>query len=199
MNIGIVTSFIVGGILLISMLNLNRSVNQFSSSSTMNLVNQESMKRMTQLMEDDFQKIGHNIPNFASPFITANDNRISFRSDLYFGDDQAFSIVTWEMTPDENDVTDNPNDYILKRSNYTPGGIEIMTNEYSATHFKVEYLNQQGNPVINPNVNTDRIFQVRVELIVESGYPIMQNGKEKYDRRVWTKTFFPANVQFLNQ
>lgn len=199
MNPGIITSFIVGGILLISLLTLNIRVMEFGASSTMDIANKNRAETIIELLSNDFQKIGQDLPGNVQPFINLNDDQIRFRADTFFDDNRPFSIVTWDFNKNkEYTASGNPNDFELtRRDNADPGNYALT---FPVTHFAISYLDRNGNPVSGLPANQTLVKQIKVEIILESLEPteIRKNGEDIYSRMVWSKTFYPENLQFDN-
>lgn len=202
MNAGIVTSFIVGGLLMISILTLNIRMSEFTSSTTIDMITKSRMETISELLENDFKKIGQDLPGSVKPFVTMDSDRIKFRSDTYFGDNRPFSMITWEFKTNQGySNSTNPNDYLLSRDDNIPGSPGNITQEFPVTYFEISYLDKNGNPVSGLPNNQGLIRQIYVEIICESEEPIGtdNSGNDIYSSIMWSKTFHPENLQFLNQ
>ncbi|MEP1150467.1 MAG: hypothetical protein JXR20_02980 [Balneola sp.] len=202
MNVGIVTSFVIGGLMLISILTLNVQTTKYASESTLEIVNNIRMESLSDVLTNDFQKIGQGLPSGASPFITLESNRIQFRSDAFYGDDRDFSTITWEFRANEEfTASSNPNDYTLIRSDVITGSLTNTTQEFGVSHFEITYLNQNGSVVTGLPGNKNLIRKIRVEIICESFESTSKDasGDPIYNKVMWSKIFYPENVQYLNQ
>lgn len=199
MNISIITSFVIGGLLLLAALTLNNQVMQHTSESTLDMITKNRIDLITQTITNDFQKIGYNVTPPFPVFVNMKDNSIQFHTDNFDNDNRPFSKVTWNFSiakPINN--TTNPNDYELSRSDNATNGSGNMDVVFPVTYFSLEYLDKAGNIIANPNANKSSVRQIRVELICESAEPYGQdnNGNDLYHRSVWKKTFHPENLQF---
>lgn len=202
MNTSIATSFIVGGLLVISMITLNIRLSEFGANSVMDMNTQNRLQTLTELLENDFKRIGQDLPGATQPFITMQDQTIRFRADTYFDDNRPFSVVTWNFNPNkEYNASSNPNDFELTRTDNASNGPGSTDHTFPVSHFEVEYLTRSGDPVQNLPSNQNLIRQIRVHLVLESQEPsgTNANGNEVYARTMWTKTFSPPNLQFGTQ
>ncbi|WP_142455117.1 hypothetical protein [Gracilimonas mengyeensis] len=195
----IATSFIVGGLLLISIITLNIQVSQFGNSSTLDITTKQRFETLTDLLENDIRKIGQDLPGGTQPFITLQEKTIRFRSDTFFGDDRPFSVVTWDFNDTkEYSASSNPNDFELTRQDNVPPASGANKEVFAVTHFKVSYLNHSGTEVANLPADQNLVRQIKIEFIMESEVPVMQNasGENVYEQLVYSKSFYPPNLQF---
>ncbi len=81
MNTGILTSFIVGGLLLLSMIHLNNQALQNSTNVTLDLHNKGQVETIRKIIKQDFNSIGFGknskIKSFNPPHF------INFSADIY--------------------------------------------------------------------------------------------------------------------
>lgn len=202
MNAGIVTSFVVGGLLMIAILTLNVRMSEFTNSSTMDIITKDKMETITALLSNDFNKIAQDLPGNVKPFVTMDSDRIKFRADTYFDDNRPFSMITWDFKTNKGySESTNPNDYVLTRDDNLPGKSGNNDQEFLVTYFEISYLDKNGNPVTGLPANQGLIRQIHVQIICESEEPVTKksDGEDVYSRVMWSKTFYPENLQFLNQ
>lgn len=202
MNVGIVTSFVIGGLMLISILTLNVQTTQYSSDSTLEIVTKVRMETISEILSNDFQKIGQGLPSGASPFITLESNRIQFRADAFYDDERSFSTITWDFRSNESFTSStNPTDYKLRRSDVISGSLTNTSQDFGVSHFEISYLNQNGDAVTGLPGNKNLIRKIKVQIILESFESATTDaaGDPIYKRIMWSKIFYPENVQYLNQ
>lgn len=202
MNAGIVTSFIIGGLLMLSILTLNMRMSEFANTSTMDIITKGRMEVISELLANDFKKIGQDLPGNVAPFVTLRSDRIKFRADTYFDDNRPFSMITWDFKTNQGySNSSNPNDYLLTRDDNIPGTSGNNDQEFPVTFFEITYLDQNGDPVLSLPSNQSLIRQIHVQVICESEEPVSTNskGEDVYSRIMWSKKFYPENLQFLNQ
>lgn len=192
MNVGIITSFIIGGLLLISMLTLNNTVMLESSKATIDITNKAYVDNLRDVITHDFNRIGFGqgakIVNFLPP------DKIIFQSDIY---GQGTKQVIWQFkknTPVNN--TSNPNDRVLMRIGPIDSTNTTKNLKFRAFDFKITtYKDKDGTMQTN---DKSEIKSLLVELIYESPEPLgkSNNGEGYYYRSVWKKHFVPNNIQF---
>lgn len=202
MNAGIVTSFVVGGLLMISILTLNMRMSEFANNSTVEIITKDRVETIAALLSNDFKKIGQDLPGNVKPFVTMHSDRIKFRADTYFDDNRPFSMITWDFKTNQGySGSTNPNDFLLTRDDNLPGKPGNNDQEFAVTYFEITYLDKNGNAVSGLPSNQGLVRQIHVQVICESEEPISQknNGEDVYSRVMWSKTFYPENLQFINQ
>lgn len=198
MNIGLITSFLVGGILLLSLLVFNNSVMNSTAETTITISTQIKVDALVDVLQNDLSRLGYNTGT-ADNFITFQSNTLEFKGDIFDNDetrDLDYDVVEWKLTSTRATATKNPNDYILTRT-WDPdpfvAGNEEVTNFY-VSRLAFKYYNAQGN------ITNDRsvIKQIEIELIYESDEPYYLNpkGDPQYYRTIWKRTIVPNNLTF---
>lgn len=192
MNFGIVTSFLIGGLLMLSILQMNFTVNTNAAQTTLQIVSKNHMEAITRTLDGDLGRMGYNV-DAGEQVISSSSGpkKISFQADI----DGTVSTITWEFKDtDEFTASANPNDYKLLRTGPVSTG-NVQTTVYPAVHFKLTYYDLDGN------ITTDYGLakQIKVELMSESPEAIMRNTSsdgEAYGRTFWQKTIVPPSIQF---
>ncbi|NGP87825.1 hypothetical protein [Fodinibius halophilus] len=206
MNFGLITSYVVGGIILIGILSMTLSVSNNSTEMTLTSVTREKASGIVEIIEHDIQKIGYNRTEKTDPIIVAADsNLIQFRSNIDNSTDNSVELVTWHFTTTSITSSKNPNDYILMRSvkNLSTGTIENTPIKLGVTNFNIKYLDEYGEPVSNhmstPVTGSDleEIRQLYIQLIVESKSKVYKFNKDdgRYVTSIWEKRFSPGNLE----
>lgn len=192
MNAGIVTSFIVGGLLLISMLTLNNTVMLESSKTTIDISNKAYVDNLKDVITHDFNRIGFGdgakIVNFLPP------DKIILQSDI-FGNGTKQLIWQFKDNTPVND-TSNPNDRVLMRIGPVDSTNTTKNTKYSVVDFKMTaYKDKEG---MQETSDRSEIKSILVEVVYESPEAIgnNHNGQGNYYRSVWKKLFVPNNIQF---
>jgi hypothetical protein len=206
MNLGIITSYIVAGMILLSMLMMNLRVSASSSELTITQITREHVTNIAEMLNDDIPNIGYNIDSKWDPaFAFADSNKIQFYRNIYDDPTRDPELVTWEFTGEEVTGTGNPNDYVLKQTiKDAATGVETTTEIRSGvTHFRIRYYFEHGKdrdsyettPISASNY--ENIKQIFVELEVQSteavSYSTSLDGR--YIRSVWEKRFSPQNIE----
>lgn len=206
MNIGLTTSFIIGGILLISLLSMNMSLSNSSVELTMTQVSRERASGIKELLNHDLLKIGYNRTEKTSPMlVAADDNMIQFRSNIDNSTDGSVELVTWEFTSTPLDHTPNPNDYMLMRTvKNIDTGAEVQTPIKSGvTKFNIKYLDEYGEPVSGymatplSSTQMQSVKQLYITMELQSGHKVFQNkgATGRYVRTIWEKRYSPSNLE----
>lgn len=190
MNIGLVTSFLIGGIFLVAILAFNIQVQSTSQELTLSTINQNSLNDIVEVITNDFNRIGFNT-GIATPFTTIDSDDILFQGDVFDGDSYGVTNIRYEFdTTDPVTSTSNPNDYYLVRTGPT-GTSTYGTTKFPAVYFTVNYYTATGS------TTTDKasVKKIEVELMVETGEAYSLNGTVKeYPRSVWKRIFVPNNI-----
>lgn len=184
MNTGIVTSFIIGGLLMVSIVALNERVLSDSNQTALNQIVKDRIENISQTVSNDFRKMGYNVKG--GVITTASKYDISFQSDL--NDDDVVHTITWQYDYNQDvPETKNPNDHPLYR---IVDGVKHLVGG-SITSFSLSYILKNGQETTNPG-NLGDIRRIKVNMVCESPEPY----ENMYQGAAWQKTFVPANLQF---
>lgn len=200
MNIGIVTSFAVGGIMLMSIFALNQQVMNNSSGSAIKLMAKHNMDNTVDYVAGDYRHIGYN--SGTGPAITKFlDHKFQFWGGMESAvDNNQYRVTYTADTDDKVTSSSNPNDYYLERRVESYDGSSYTlehTSKFPITHFKMTYINGQGNQASLAG----QIKEVHVEIVVETPEPIRYDGDGEnpvYDRTIWKQNIRPENLQEIN-
>jgi len=201
MDLGLVASYIIAGMLLMAILMMNMSVSSSSTELTMTQITREKAATLTDMLEHDILKMGYNKTSKTSPIIElADSQRIRFRSNIDDSNDGSVETITWELTTNSVSTTQNPNDLELKRT--VSGGINSVTPiTLGVTEFEIKYFDQYGedisNNMVTPVSNPENIKQLYIKLVLESPQKVYQgtNDNGRYVKTVWEKRFSPPNIE----
>ena len=190
MSPGLLISYVVGGLMLLSILAFNLNMNQTTQEATISTINHRNMNNVVEIMIYDFSRLGYN----PTPEIWTTSSVFQISSD----DDVQFSVsdvgnVRWYASPsDQVTSTTNPNDYYLYRVE------DGQTSSFPVTHFNITYYDGEDNELSNPSgMGNLSALKIEVEIIMESAEPAFQNrGSDTpiYHTATWKKVFMPANV-----
>lgn len=206
MNLGLVTSYIIAGILLMAILAMNMSLSSSSTELTITQTTREKASGIVEIIEHDIKKMGYNRTNKTDPIlVTADSNKIQFRSNIDNSYDNSVELVTWEFTSTEVTATKNPNDYVLMRTvkDLDTGAEEKTPIKLGVVNFNIKYLDEYGEPVSNhmttPVTGSDleNVRQLYIKLELESSEKVYQasGGDGRYVRTIWEKRFSPGNLE----
>lgn len=205
MNAGLLTSFIVAGILIVSIITMNNSVSNNSSELTLTQFTRERMATVSKMMANDIQKIGYNRSGKTETMLKiGNGHKIKFHSNIDNSDDGTVEEVIWELTDQEVTSTSNPNDRILKRTIlYEDGSTDETPITLGVTEFRIAYYDDYGIPLsdsLSTPVDSDMLDEVRqfyIKIKLESPEKIYagSNSSGRYVTSVWEKRFSPPNLE----
>ncbi|MGF1670973.1 MAG: hypothetical protein ACFCU6_11025 [Balneolaceae bacterium] len=194
MNLGLTTSFIIGGLLMIMILVLNIRMGQHSSELTLHGMSQVSMESVYEVLENDFKKIGYDSLAIPDPIIRADSNIIEFRSNLYDEAMGTWRTITWELTDEEPENTKNPGHRILLRD--VDGDETEIT--LGVTRFRLNYYTQTGLAPMSFPISGSALGDIaRIEVIIETqpreGLP-RRGGGTYFPTSTWRKVIVPGNI-----
>jgi hypothetical protein len=180
MNVGIITSFVIAALLLISVMAWNARVSQNSGVVTLSQITKQQVDGIGEVLGYDIRNLGQGMGS--NPIVTADSNRFVFRVAIPGVGTQ---LVTWFMDPTaQMTETMNPFDRVLTRTvNATNTQIR-----FGVTRFNLTYLDSTGNSTNN----LSHIRKIRVLLKVESATPY-DNGN--YIVSYWESEISPRALQ----
>lgn len=195
MNAGIVTSFVISGILLLAILAMNLNISRSSTELTMRQITQQRVETVSDFLNYDFPKIGFDTFGKVPDAIkVAESNRIEFESNI----DNSGSVeyIQWIFdTSAPVTAGTNPDDYILYR---IEDGVatELKTG---VTKFHITYFNNNLDSLATPvSSQSDRnnIRHIQIKMTIESREKVGEVGASSTDylKSLWDKTFSPKNL-----
>ena len=205
MNAGIIISYIVAGIILVSMLMMNIRVSNSNIEITLTQITREKAATITDMLYDDIPNIGYNLLNPTTDLITiADSSKIQFYrkiDPLSPGDPE---LITWQLLSGSLDETMNPNDKILLRKVFVNGSEEITEIKLGVTDFRIWYFDDHGLSTLPEDgeflstpvsaTMRDSIKQIYIALELQSPEPLTEGGQQRYIKSVWEKRFSPGNL-----
>ncbi|MBO6792461.1 MAG: hypothetical protein JJ895_01030 [Balneolaceae bacterium] len=201
MDLGIVTSYIIAGILIIIILTVGYNVNFSGNELTLHESQKIKIDAVIDAVSYDLPKIGYNQNNRPDTMLVyADSTMLQFYSNIDNSNDESLELITWQFSTDPITATDNPNDFYLYR---TIDGTSI-TMGVGITDFTINYYDELGSTTpltlpISAIGNKSKIDSiVQLELIIESQSPVaLQYSSEttpRYITTTWTKRFSPSNL-----
>lgn len=188
MNTGMVVSFIVGGLLLISIITLNARVIENSGETTLNMSAKTTVENVTQIMLRDLLRIGYNTPEEPSKAIKfASSQKFVFEADIDNDNSETPVTITWQIFPGTPvNSTKNPNDFKLTRT--VDSGPEQGTITFPVTDFSFSYFNQdRSSTTVTTAIKT-------IKVSMEAQAPAKYGNRNNYEKAFWNKTFTPPNL-----
>lgn len=183
MNLNLVISFLIGGLLLLAILSLNGRVIQNSGQTVVSLSTKRTVSSVNEIMQRDFLRIGYHCTH---TIITATSTKIRFCADIdNDGDDTDSKQIIWHWQKHSSNLftaTENPNDYVLTRSvNNT------VTGRFPVTDLTFKYYNTSGNQTTDKS----KIRAIAISLETQSAVHI---GNSDYAKSFLKKTFTPPTL-----
>lgn len=179
MNLGSVISFMIGGILLISILRLDASVHNRSDVATLDMMAKTNTETIADVISYDLRNAGYRVGG--NVFANLSPTSVTLYGDIDF--DGVTDQVTWKYLANQSDTsTENPND----RSLYRILNGDTLDFSMVVSNFQLTYYNQANNPTVNPN----QVRGVKVQIACESP----QQSGDDYPKSFWEKTIYPINL-----
>lgn len=200
MNLGIVTSYIIAGLLLVTITTMTMSLNKSSAELTMTQNKKEHMRAVGEMLAYDIPKIGYNLVSVidsADVIQKADSAEIWFYSNIDNSTDGSVETIKWKFTNNPVSTTTNPNDYKLVRTQDNKK-TEITLG---VTEFRMWYYDSYGSstPMSTPvsNANLSDIKQIEIEIIMQSSEQILNTLglSGRYVTTSWKKRFSPVNLR----
>lgn len=150
MNMGLITSFVVGGMMLLAMVALSSRISENAGNTSLDLMAKSNVSTITEIVQNDFRRIGFGISGTAITAMSAND--ITFTST--FNTDSVLTVRWQYDLADSVTATDHPNDRPL----YRVINGEVSDISLVITDFNLTYLDADGAETAVPaNVRSIRI------------------------------------------
>lgn len=196
MNLGIVTSFTIGSLILLSILALNMNMMLHSAESTVEVMTEYQHDAMFEMITHDFSRIGYGFPSGSETveIKELNEHKIKFTADVL---ENGVHTITWEFTNSDASETSNPHDKVLKRTGTmgsgTPSDLEsrYYVIDFQITAYKDTYGEQE-------TTMPGQVQSLLVEIAYEPQMPsnMRNSGMDTYQRKYWRKLIVPKNLQF---
>ncbi len=201
MDLGIVMSYIVAGILMIIILTIGYNVNYSGKELSLQENQKTKISEVIEVINYDFPKIGYNNDSLPDTLLfRADANSIQFYSNIDNSADGSLEFVTWKFTNRNVTGTENPDDQYLVRI------VDVDSTVISAgiVNFTINYFDELGSSTplsvpINATTNKSLIDDiVQIEIILESESPFGLQYRSSSDKNYlgssWTKRFSPSNL-----
>lgn len=197
MNINVLTTFIIAGILFLMLAYMNRGVSNNSNELIVSQSKQAQKIDIQAIISNDFPKIGFDFnTSIDSLIVEADSSKIVFKSNLDNSADGSIERVTWEFSTDDVSSTSNPNDKILRRTVDS----DITEIVLGVTSFRLDYFDSYGSttPLSTPlsTADIDNLRQIAVTIEIQSAELVSPTfgGDSNYITTIWTKRFTPRNL-----
>ena len=178
----ILGSTIIGGILMMSLFQINGSAVENNYTGNGELIAQQNLATIVQVLEHDFRKIGYcadwkKIPVPTESILAADSNSIQFLTDVN-SDGNVDTMLYYLGPSSELSQTPNPRDRFLYRvvNNEAPVGVNL-----GVTQFHMTFYDALGNELNFPIATPGEIFTMQIDLTVED----VAAYNEQYSTAFW--------------
>lgn len=169
MNLGIVGSTIIGGMLILSIITLNLRVSQHSGENTLYHTAKMQTDVLAEVMSFDLRQVGYKVDG---PKITAADSAMFAFNTTNIIDGNP-ELIAWHFD----------SGFLSREVN----GDEV-TMSSGVTEFEFVYYDSTGAPTITLN----NIRQIKVSLITESA--VRFGNRDTNPSSAWEAVFTPRNL-----
>lgn len=169
MNLSLISGFIIGSILMLSLIQINLNLSESSINSMSDHAAKITVDHIADVVNFDFRKIGYGISG--SSVLEATAKKIRFSGDLE--DDGVVDEITWEYTSSDSVLTRTVN------GNSTPIKLGVV-------NFELSYY----DALKQPTIYLDDIRSVKVRMVCDG----LATIEGKYVAAAWEKTFTPLNI-----
>jgi hypothetical protein len=192
MNLGLTTSFIIGGLLMVMIVTLNVRMGQHASEMTLHGMSQMSTENISEIIMHDFTKIGYNETGPIDDAVSiAEADRIQFESNLDNNAGGAVETVTWELSDSTLTGTKNSNHRLLTRT----VGSDVTEITLGVNRFDLfYYLEGSTTPLTFPISASNRENISRIEIVLEVQPREGTGANEHFTTSSWRKVITPPNL-----
>ena len=194
MNLGLVTSFIIAALLMLSIVSMNMRVSQSTQDISLHSMSQNHVSAISDLIQYDFPKIGYNSSGpINNPITVAEEDRIQFRANLTNDPDTSnVQTITWRLESDVLAGSNNTNHRTLVRE--VDGDIQEIN--VGVTRFEIRYYDFDATDPTDlmtfPISNMDNINRIEVILEVQPREGTGRNNQ--FTTSSWHRVFTPPNL-----
>ncbi|TYP95661.1 hypothetical protein LX73_0976 [Fodinibius salinus] len=201
MNLGLTTSFIIAGLLLISILTMNINLSQSSTKLTVRQITNQKTNTVSKILQKDIGNIGYSSSGSISSSIKdAQSDYIKFETDI--DNNGSVETIEWTFTSTDASNTQNPDDKVLIRS---VDGNQTKIKS-GITRFELTYYDKDRNEISYSAIASllgggqaerDKIRYIDVSLTVESTEKVggANSTDSEYIKVYWNNQFSPPNLR----
>lgn len=204
MNLGIITSYIIAGMIFLAIVMMNLKLSQSTTELTLSQNARQNVQTIADMLNYDIPKIGYDREEKITGDMIqyAGSKKITFKSNIDNDTPGDVESITWEFTATPVAATGNPNDYELQR---VQDGVSTQIT-LGVVNFNIRYYDSYGkareDSMTTPIAAADlsSIRQIQIEVVCESPEPISNIGSSggRYLRSAWEKRFSPGNLEEFN-
>lgn len=223
MNLGIVTSYIIAGVIILGIVSMNLRVQNSGAELTISQMNRQYVADISDMLNDDLSNMGYNVNGITRDpdgdvqvLVCAQSNRIRFYRNLCETDfecsneDRRPERIEWRLLNEDEISLTNTAHRTLRRTveTFDDDGSVVSEEQtdinVGVTQFDIQYYDVVGS---NTNITglgcgstVPNVRQFKVTLEVQSAEKIFHRaaGEGRFVRSVWEKRFTPTNLQLQN-
>jgi len=190
MNLGLVTSFIIAALLMLSIVSMNLRMSQSTQDISLHTMSQNHVSAISDLIQYDFPKIGYNVSGpISDPIALADEDEIQFQANLDNDAGESIENVIWRL---EDDVLAGANNADHRSLLRIVGG-DVQEINVGVTRFEIRYYSfGDPNPLATPVANTANINRIEVILEVQPREGTGRNNQ--FTTSSWHRVFTPPNI-----
>lgn len=214
MNLGMVTSYIIAGVLLLSIVMVNINISNSGAELTITKITRDKLETVTSMLDDDIPNMGYDLLQPPDTILTVADSTyIQFFRNLCRDPARDASLVncadperiTWRffknMKPGSS--RNDTHGTLIRVVEEVGQAPDTMWVRSGVTNFSIRYYDEHGKDLAQ-NIPTPisssqfkDIKQLYIELEVQSNErtPGRFNSDTRYVRAVWEKRFSPRNLE----
>lgn len=183
----IVGSFIIGGLLMLILFQVNASMQNSTYGKEFDIQNQTRIIGDNEVIAQDFYRIGYRV--YSNKILSADSTSIKFRTD-YNNYGTTDTIFYYLGRKSELAGTENPNDMPL----YRVFDKQSPVIEAEVTDFKLTYLDSTGSTMnysslVSQN-KREKIRSIKITIERQSPEPV----NNKYQSISWQQVVRPKNL-----
>ncbi len=182
--IDIISSSVIGGLLLLILLRTNASAVQNTYLNGQDLVNQEDLTTVVEILQHDFRKIGYckdwTKIDPRKAILSADSTSIKFLTDTK-NNGNVDTLYYYLGSTSELSGTPNPSDRLL----YRVKNSEVpKSSNLGITEFNLSYFDTFGDTLSFPITDPGKIASIQISVRVENPYAYNNNYKTAFWRQI---------------
>lgn len=190
MNLGLVTSFIIAALLMLSIVSMNLRMSQSTQDISLHTMSQSHVSAISDLIQYDFPKIGYDASGpISNPITVAKEDEIQFESNL--DNSGSTETVIWRLESGSLAGSNNADHRSLVR--IEDGDTQEIN--VGVTRFEIRYYSFDSSaPLSTPVTGTNLEDINRIEVILEV-QPREGTGRNtQFTTSSWHRVFTPPNI-----
>ena len=190
MNLGLVTSFIIAALLMLSIVSMNLRMSQSTQDVSLHSMSQNHVSAISDLIQYDFPKIGYNASGpISDPIMVAKEDEIQFEANL--DNSGSTETVTWRLESGSLAGSGNSNHRSLVR--IEDGDLQEIN--VGVTRFEIRYYSFDSSAPLSTPITGSSLEDInRVEVILEVQPREGTGRNNQFTTSSWHRVFTPPNL-----